>query len=387
MRLAESFMVGGRIMVPGGRTLDEQMILSILQRFPHAHFRIGDPMLDAMAEFDDDKHDREVASAATLMIAESLGKVHDRLAGQTDFRSINFDAARSTCEQVAAHLRDNPVSAAILANGMNSGSYLAQHAGNVFYLAMVLGLAVRDYVARERRRMTSARHLSGSVALDLIPLGLGTMFMDIAMVPLQNLVDREDVLTPDELALIRSHPEAGVDMLPDTLPAGVRTIVRTHHENYDGTGYPDALAGSKLHVFSRIARICDAFDAATTPHGGKPGKSPARAIWELTQGPTRSHFDPVLAKVFASMIQPFPIGAKLKLSDGTSAVVCRYNKKDPFKPMVIVAFDEQDFPLQRASLKPPFCLADRPELRVVAFGSEDLGFLGDSPAQAASLAA
>jgi HD-GYP domain-containing protein (c-di-GMP phosphodiesterase class II) len=161
---------------------------------------------------------------------------------------------------------------------MNNGDYLARHAGNVFYLAMVLGLAVRDYVSRERRRMTNARPLSGHVALDLIPLGLGTMFMDIAMVPLQDLVNKDGPLTPEEIELIRSYPQAGVEMLPDTLPAGVKTVVRTHHENFDGTGYPDQTPGSKLHVFSRIARICDAFDAATTPHGGKPGKSPARAI-------------------------------------------------------------------------------------------------------------
>ena len=387
MRLAESFMVGRRIMLPGGRTLDADLIDSILHRFPNAHFRIGDPVLDAMAEFDDDKHDREVASAATQKIVESLGRVHERLGGQTDFRSIDFDAAREACEQVAAHLRDNPVSAAILAGAMSEGSYLAQHAGNVFYLSMVLGLSVRDYVSRERRRMTSARNLSGSVALDLIPLGLNTMFMDIAMVPLQELVDRPGPLAPEELALIRNHPQAGADMLPDSLPAGVKTVVRTHHENFDGTGYPDNLPGSKLHVFSRIARICDAFDAATTPHSGKPAKSPARAIWELTRGPRKGHFDPVLTKVFSSIIQPFPIGAKLRLSDGMGAVVCRYNKKDPFRPTVIVAFDVHDRPLDRTDLKPPFSLADRPELKVLAFGLEDLGYLDESGPQAASLAA
>ena len=69
------------------------------------------------------------------------------------------------------------------------------------------------------------------------------------------------------------------------MPSAAKMVVRWHHENFDGSGYPDRKPGSSLHVFVRIARICDAFDAATSEKFYKQAKSPVRALWEMTFGP------------------------------------------------------------------------------------------------------
>jgi hypothetical protein len=265
----------------------------------------------------------------------------------------------------------------------DASTYLADHSGSVFYLALVLGSAVRDYVVRERVRQTSAAHLSASVSLDLLPLGLGAMFMDLGMYPLERLFAPDYVLTAEDRAQIRQHPSAGAELLPETLPPGARMVVRTHHENYDGTGYPAGMPGADQHVFTRIIRLCDAYEAATATRVYAAAKSPARVLWEICAGAHRNCYDPVLAKVFRTLIQPFPIGAKLRLSDGRWGVLVRYNRKDPFKPLVIVAFDESGNRLPPEELRPPLTLGEDNDLRLASFDGEDLSYLYQTPAEPA----
>ena len=256
-------------------------------------------------------------------------------------------------------------------------SYLAEHAGNVFYLCMVLGSGVKDYVVKERQRQTAASSLSNSLAMDLMPLGLGAMLMDIGMAPQQHLFKPGHVLTDEDRAALVEHPIVGAEMLPDTMPSATKMVVRWHHENFDGSGYPDRKPGSSLHVFVRIARICDAFDAATSEKFYKQAKSPVRALWEMTYGPYRKFYDPVLMKVFASIIQPFPIGAKLKLVDGRAAVVVKYNRKTPFQPTVVIAFDADGERVPADKLEAPVNVGEGNDLRLESYGGEDLRYVAE----------
>jgi len=380
MRLSEAFRWQGRVMLPGGKVLNDTDIEILRRRYPEITFKIGDPVLDAMVDFEDDSKDREIAQTAQAQVAKTLTDVQDRFANRTSMASVNYNAIKDAAASVIEYIRDNPVSAALLQKQTNaSNNYLSDHSGSVFYLSIVLGSAIRDYVQQERRRQTNASNLSSSVAMDLTPLGLGAMLMDIAMFQLPQVYKSDYELTPDDRKLIRQHPIDGAAMLPDSLPPGVKMIARCHHENYDGTGYPDAVPGKSLHIFPRIVRICDAFVAATSDRAHRKSKSPARALWEMLRGPTARHYDPVLMKVFHTLMQPFPIGAKIRLSDGRYGVVVRYNKKDPFRPMIVIAFDEHGHRLPNDSLGGPFHLGEGPlaDLKLMHFAGEDLTYLGD----------
>ena len=168
-------------------------------------------------------------------------------------------------------------------------------------------------------------------------------------------------------------------MLPDSLPATAKMIVRWHHENYDGTGYPDRKPGAGLHVFVRIARICDAFDAATSDKVYKKAQSAVRVLWEMSNGPLQKFYDPVLMKVFTSIIQPFPIGGKLQLADGRTAVVVRYNRKSPFHPTAVIAFDEHGHRLPAEKITAPLNIGDGNSLRLDSFAGEKLTYLYETP--------
>lgn len=381
MRLASAFIWKGRTMLPGGKVLTADDVEVVQRKYPQMVFKVGDPILDSLVEFEDDGRDREVAATARAKIVATVTDVHGRLASQSAHGGIDYNKARSVVADVMEFLATNPVSAALIDRNIDAGSPLAEHTGTAFYLSMVLGAAVRDYVFRERQRQTSAGRLSSDIGLNLLPLGLGAMFMDVGMQPLGHVFQDGYELTPADRKAILDHPRAGADLLPDTLPTGVKMVVRSHHENFDGTGYPNRSPGPSLHVFTRIVRIADAFAAATGSRAYRGCKSPSRTIWEMSIGPYRRCYDPVLVKVFASLIQPFPIGAKLKLADGRFGVVVRYNRKEPFKPNLVVAFDASGRRLPEADMKQLSADDQGPAspTRIIAYGEEDLTYIHDVP--------
>ncbi|MFQ5589648.1 MAG: HD-GYP domain-containing protein [Phycisphaerae bacterium] len=387
MTLSEALVVNGRVMLQAGKALSTTDIGALQRRFGDLRMRVGDPILDDAVEFEDDSYERSVADEARRMVAESIFRINRQFVERASrgggerfcVGSAGVDALHSSLEELMRFLKDHPTSAALITRCLDTRSYLAMHTGNTFYLSMLLGFKVLDYVCEERNRQTRARSLPSNTARDLTPLGLGTVAMDLGMLPLQHLFESDQPLSAADRRAIRDHPCAGAAMLPDSFSSVARTIVRTHHENYDGSGYPQGLEADKLHVFTRIVRIADAFDAATSDCVYKGAKSPIRVLWEMLAGPYRHCYDPKLMATFARLIQPFPVGAKLRLEDGRYAVVVRYNRRNPFKPTIVIAFDARNRPLPSQSLQEPLDLADHPYLRVMSFGDEDLSFVYKSP--------
>ncbi|MBN1346085.1 MAG: HD domain-containing protein [Phycisphaerae bacterium] len=381
MRLVEPFIWHERLMIAADTVLDGSDIRSLQGRFPEERFRVADPDLDEVVEFEDDTHEREVAFAAQRRISECMTDVQTRFSTNATLGRAAMATIHSAVQDVIRFLEENPVSAALIENLMGNRGYLSQRAGNVFYLSMLLGTSSHQYVASERKRMSTARDLDTSMAKNLVPLGLGAMLLDLGMLPLEYLFEEPQPLTPEIWEQIRDHPIAGARMLPDDATAVVKMIVKTHHENFDGTGYPAGIPGEKLHIFTRIVRIADAFDAATSARVYRDGKSASRALWEMTIGPFKKYYDPELTKTFARLIQPFPIGSKIRLRNGQYAVVVKYNRENPFEPLVIVAFDSRNRRIPKRELVPPMRLGVHPDLRAASFCGEDLTFLYEPPAE------
>jgi hypothetical protein len=277
------------------------------------------------------------------------------------------------------YMNENPVTAAMLIRSGDWGVYLQEHSANVFYVSLLVGNAIREYVYRERQRTTQARDLAVRYGMNLTPLALGCLFHDIGMIPIEHIYTQETPLSDEDREAIRHHPSIGAEMLPPEFDAVAKMVVRTHHENFNGTGYPDGIPAEKLHVFSRVVRIVDAYDAGTSNRIYNHGKCTARILWEISAGPHQSHYDPTIARILLHMVQPFPIGARVRLHTGQWAVVVRHDRKEPFRPNVIVAYDEEGKKLRKSQLEPPIVLAQHDEIRIVEFAGDDLAFLNDTP--------
>jgi hypothetical protein len=378
MRLAEAFFWHGRMMFSADTPLAANDIRSFQARFPKHNFRVIDPVLDAGIEFEDDSYERGVARVAQGRIADCLSEVSTRFSTHASLSSVCVSTIQVAVLEVVKYLEDHPVSAALVDSFIGGEGYLREHAGNVFYLSMLLGTSAHNYVAKERTRQSTSRELEPGMVKNLVPLGLGATLMDLGMLPLETLYTQKTPLTPDAWADIREHPIAGADSLPEEFSAAARTVVRTHHENMDGSGYPDGLPAERLHVFSRIVRIADAYDAATSTRVYDEAKSPVRVLWEMSVGPYKRFYDQELMNMFVRLMQPFPIGSKIRLRNGQYAVVVKYNRQNPIAPVVVVAFDSRNRRLANNELSVPVSLGEQPELCAASFGGEDLSFLYDA---------
>lgn len=107
-------------------------------------------------------------------------------------------------------------------------------------------------------------------------------------------------LTDEERQIMRRHPQIGADILgkhDNELLAAARTIALTHHERWDGTGYPQGLQGEQIPIFGRIVALADVFDALMTRRPYKPAFSAQQSL-AIMADERGKHFDPTLLDCF-----------------------------------------------------------------------------------------
>jgi polar amino acid transport system substrate-binding protein len=134
---------------------------------------------------------------------------------------------------------------------------------------------------------------------DLLELELGALLHDLGKVRLPGAVLRKPLpLGRLERKVVNRHPVWGAELLasvPGLEP--VATIVRFHHERWDGRGYPHRLRGERIPLASRIIAVCDSYDAMTSDRPYRAALSPAVAARELKTG-AGTQFDPAVVRSF-----------------------------------------------------------------------------------------
>jgi CHASE2 domain-containing sensor protein len=111
-------------------------------------------------------------------------------------------------------------------------------------------------------------------------------------------------LSPEEWDIMRKHPTIGARMLQSSaspLMQRAETIALTHHERWDGSGYPAGLAGEDIPLEGRICAVCDVFDALLSPRCYKPAWPLDEVLAELRRQ-RGSQFDPELVDVFLTLV-------------------------------------------------------------------------------------
>jgi putative nucleotidyltransferase with HDIG domain len=136
--------------------------------------------------------------------------------------------------------------------------------------------------------------------VDLIRIG--TPLHDIGKIGIDDAILRKpDRLTPEEFEIMKTHTVKGAEIVatvPDLRP--IIPIVRSHHERWDGKGYPDGLGGEAISPLARVVALADAFDAMTSDRPYRKGMAPAIAFAEIEKQIGRQ-FDPSFAAAFLGM--------------------------------------------------------------------------------------
>ena len=127
---------------------------------------------------------------------------------------------------------------------------------------------------------------------------------DVGKVRIPNsIINKPGALTPEERAVIETHTIEGERMLHRVggLLGSVGRIIRSCHERYDGSGYPDGLAGEQIPLVARIVACCDAYNAMTTDRPYRPALTQAVAVEELTKN-SGTQFDPDVVDALVATI-------------------------------------------------------------------------------------
>ncbi|SHI75526.1 HD-GYP domain-containing protein [Pseudobutyrivibrio xylanivorans] len=148
------------------------------------------------------------------------------------------------------------------------------------------------------------------------------------------VLNKPSRLTDDEFIVIKTHPVHGYNILRDTtsITEEIRQGILNHHENVDGTGYPRGLRGSQIGKMAEIISIVDVYDALVTKRSYKDAKTPAQAIEIMFT--MSNKFNKEYFKAFLSIVNIYPNGSTVTLSNGDQAVVLKQNRAYPLRPII-----------------------------------------------------
>lgn len=176
-----------------------------------------------------------------------------------------------------------------------------------YFTTLAVALDARDsYTAGHSLRVAEYSVIIGQLAglsgQSLDDLRKSALLHDIGKIGVpDNVLFKEGNLTDEEFDQIKSHPVLGENILRQIESVEKMTPylsgVRSHHERYDGQGYPDGLAGADIPLHGRIIAVADAYDAMTSDRPYRKGMDHERALMILEQG-RGSQWDPEFAGLF-----------------------------------------------------------------------------------------
>jgi HD-GYP domain-containing protein (c-di-GMP phosphodiesterase class II) len=145
----------------------------------------------------------------------------------------------------------------------------------------------------------------------LIGLRRAALLHDVGKIAIpENILNKEDFLTEKEFELIKHHPEKGVEVvspLKKWLGEDIILGILLHHENFDGSGYPTGAKETEIHIYARIIRVADTYDALITDRPYRPAYKKEKAVEEIKKFAS-IHFDPIVVKEFVELYKEGIIG-------------------------------------------------------------------------------
>ena len=186
------------------------------------------------------------------------------------------------------------------------------------------------------------RHL-GLPREDLDVLGLGGLLLDVGKLRCPgHLLDKPGRFDAEEFRIIQRHVDHSVDIVSGIagIPPEVLSMVQTHHERHDGSGYSQGLKGTQIPLFGRIGGLVDCYEAITSQRPYASAVSPHEAVNRLYAWRGRE-FQEELIEQFIQVIGVYPVGTLVELSSGQVGVVIAQHRTRRLRPKVMLLLDRK----------------------------------------------
>jgi HD-GYP domain-containing protein (c-di-GMP phosphodiesterase class II) len=298
---------------------------------------------------------------ARVALRDAFGDVTFSMSRGGALSSRSLEAITEVAELIVQDIGRNVHAALALNDLASADDYTMKHSLAVTTLGLSLGLrTMHQYGWVDAQGKKRFDGIEGR----LVALGVGLLLHDIGKLAVpQEILRKPGPLTEAEWAAVKQHPLTGVKILKnaDEISPLSRTVVRSHHERWDGSGYPDGQSGADIHLFPRIAAVADVFDALTSDRFYRPAMPPNEGYdFVLERGGI--DFDPDVVRVFKTSVAPYPQGSRVLLSDGHGGLVEKVHPEAVKCPVVRIIMD----PAGELIAPRVIDLSKTPELTVVS---------------------
>ncbi|OIQ15699.1 MAG: hypothetical protein BM556_17230 [Bacteriovorax sp. MedPE-SWde] len=155
---------------------------------------------------------------------------------------------------------------------------------------------------------------------DLVTAGLGGLLHDLGKIKIPtDILNNTGKLSDEAFDVIKTHPELGAKLFDESAPdlpgadsSAIRRVILEHHENWDGTGYPNKLKEKEHHLFSRVCSIADFFDAITTKRSYSDVMSIEDALVVMERTASKK-IDPDIFKFFVEKVSKAVLNGKASI--------------------------------------------------------------------------
>lgn len=234
----------------------------------------------------------------------------ERIRGLDDFTSNDLDYVMNFCSQIAISLEN----ARLLDNMKNSSM------SSILSLASALE-AKDPYTHGHSNRVAAySTIIARKIGLSEERAGLirqMALIHDIGKIGISDsILSKPGRLTEDEFRSVKRHPLVSLNIIKPLMAYNSEIyLVKSHHERYDGRGYPEGLAGEDIPIEARIMAVADSFDAMTSERPYRSAMTKEAAIKEIEKNKGRQ-FCPYVADVFINIILAMPDDLYRIISDG-----------------------------------------------------------------------
>jgi HD-GYP domain-containing protein (c-di-GMP phosphodiesterase class II) len=169
-------------------------------------------------------------------------------------------------------------------------------------------------------------------------LALAACLHDVGMVIVpRRIMEKPEALSPEEIALIRQHPEKGFRFLEALGPEyeWVAKVALQEHEREDGSGYPRGLKGDGIDEYAKIVGLADIYEALTHARPYQKRRSPYDVVKEIISAERRRFPDRILKGLIRGL-STFPVGSLVRLNSLEVARIVATNPAFPLRPVVEV---------------------------------------------------
>lgn len=241
----------------------------------------------------------------------------------------NISNIQTGLEKVKESIIRNPSAFMLLRLLKQKDAYTYEHCVDVSALSIIFG-----------RQIGLPREILDELALGAILFDIGKM-----RIPSEILVKSEK-LSDEEADIMRKHVEHGLTIAEEIgqLSDAVLDIIATHHERYDGSGYPNGLQQNHIPILGRIVGIVDCYDAMTSQRNYCPAKSSEAVIRQMYTWRNKLFQDEIV-EYFIQAIGIYPVGSIVELSNGEVGIVVSQNDLRRLRPSVMIVLDSDKKPL------------------------------------------